>query len=161
MEGLRCQVKEAAKVQKELEAVERARLEEEQGRRTAEQEMQVAAERQAEVLVVEQQQVALEASLPQASPSRTTTGKMGQMTGWVKQGPGIVILDKNCAQCVEWETLCMWDPNGHAQSGWLCQQLKKPCRWLETPAKGKQKVEDVRGPRKRQRVRAEEMDRMG
>ena len=72
------------------------------------------------------------------------------------QGSGIIIPEKNCMRCIARETLCWWDPEGHAQSCKLCQQLKKPCRRFEEPSeKGKWRAEDKgegAGPSKTPRV---------
>ena len=74
-----------------------------------------------------------EAGLSQAPPQKPERTAKG--ADW---GPGIVIPEKNCVQCVARESLCQWDPNGHAQSCQLCQQLKKPCQRFEEPTeKGK------------------------
>ena len=52
--------------------------------------------------------------------------------------------------------MCRWDPEGHARSCQLCQQLKKPCRRFEEPTeKEKRRAEDEgegAGPSKRPRV---------
>ena len=118
----------------------------------------MVAEKGAEVLAAEWQWAALEASSTQAGPSGATMERAGQTTSQVEQGPGIIILEKNCMCCVQ-ETLCLWELNSHAWSCWLCGQLKKPCRWLGTPmAEGKQKVEGEREPSKRGRGGVEEMD---
>ena len=80
-------------------------------------------------------------------------------------GPGIVIPEKNCPQCVARVLLCLWDPEGRAWSCQLCQQLKKPCRrFEELSEKGKRRAEDEGegvGPSKKPRVRpmSERMER--
>ena len=86
----------------------------------------------------------LEAGLSRAplrQPERSTKGADCRL--------GIVIPEKNCARCVVWEALCLWELMGHTQS---CQ-LKKLCwRFEETVMEGKWRVEGKRGPRKRLRV---------
>ena len=106
--------------------------------------------------VVEWRRAALAASLPEAGPSQAPPQKPERTVKGVDQGPGIIILEKNCVHCVMQETLCWWDPEGRAQSCKLCQQLKKPCQRFEEPSeKGKRRAEDEgegAGPSKRPRV---------
>ena len=96
------------------------------------------------------------ASPPEAGLSRAPPQKPDRTAKGVDQGPGIIILEKNWAHCVMWETLCWWDLEGHAQSCKLCQQMKKPCwRFEELMEKGKRRAEDEgegAGPSKRPRV---------
>ena len=95
---------------------------------------------------------------PEAGPSRTPLGQSERSARGAKHEPGIVIPEKNCAQCIARQTLCLWKPARRAQSCQLCWQLKKPCRrFEETVVEGKRKVEDERGTRKRPRVAVEEM----
>ena len=100
---------------------------------------------------------ALAASPPEAGLSQAPPQKPEQTTKGADQGPGIIIPEKNCAQCIAHESLCQWDPNGCAQSCQLCRQLKKPCRrFEELTEKGKRRVEDKgggAGPSKRPRVK--------
>ena len=93
-----------------------------------------------------------EAGLSQAPPQKPERTAKGE-----EWGPGIIIPEKNCVQCVAWEALCLWDPEGHTWSCQLCQQLKKPCWRFEGPSeKRKWRAEDEgegEGPSKRPRVR--------
>ena len=69
---------------------------------------------------VEQKQAVLAASLPEAGPSRAPPQKPERTTKGADCGLQIVIPEKNCAWCVTWESLCRWDPDGHAWSCRLC-----------------------------------------
>ena len=104
----------------------------------------------------ERRQAALAASLLEAGPSQAPPQKPEWTAKGVHHGLGIIIPEKNCVWCVVWELLCLWDPEGHARSCQLCQQLKKPCRrFEELSEKGKWRVEDEgegAGPSKRPRV---------
>ena len=87
--------------------------------------------------------MALAALPPEAGLSWAPPQKLERTAKGVDQGPGIVIPEKNCTHCVVRETLCRWDPEGHARSCKLCRQLKKPCqRFEELKEKGKQRAED-------------------
>ena len=89
---------------------------------------------------------ALAASPLEAGPSQAPPQKPEWTTKGVHCGLGIVIPEKNCMQCIMQESLCLWDPEGHARSCQLCRQLKKPCRRFEEPSeKGKRRVEDCCG----------------
>ena len=108
---------------------------------------------------------ALVASPPEAGPSRAPPQKPKWTAKGAHWGPGIVIPEKNCTQCITQELLCWWDLEGHTQSCQLCRQLKKPCRRFKgLTEKGKRRVEDEgegAGPSKRLRVRpmSEQMER--
>ena len=69
---------------------------------------------------VEQRQAVLAASPPEAGPSRAPPQKPERTTKGADCRPQIVIPEKNCAWCVMWESLCQWDPDGHAWSCQLC-----------------------------------------
>ena len=100
--------------------------------------------------------MALAALPPEAGPSQAPPRKPERTVKGAHWGPGIVIPEKSCTWCVALESLCWWDPEGHARSCQLCRQLKKPCRRFEEPTeKGKQRAEDEgegAGPSKRPRV---------
>ena len=98
----------------------------------------------------------LAVSPPEAGPSRAPPQKPERTTKGANWGLGIIIPEKNCMQCITWESLCQWDLEGHTWSCQLCRQLKKLCqRFEELMEKGKWRVEDEgkgAGPSKRPRV---------
>ena len=94
------------------------------------------------------------ASPPEAGLSRAPPQKPERTVKGVHCGPGIVIPEKNCMRVRV--SLCLWDPEGHAQSCQHSWQLKKPCRRFKEPSeKGKWRAEDEgkgAGPNKRPKV---------
>ena len=64
--------------------------------------------------------VALVALLPEAGLSRAPPQKPKRTAKGADHGPGVVIPEKNCTWCIMWESLCLWDLDGHAQSCQLC-----------------------------------------
>ena len=144
---------------RELEEVEVERLtwEKEKLEEEKRMEQQHVATLRGSEKAVERRQAALVALLPEAGPSWAPPQKLEWTAKGAHRGLGIVIPEKNCMWCVVWESLCLWDPEGHTQSCQLCRQLKKPCRRFEEPSeKGKWRAEDEgegAGPSKRPRVR--------
>ena len=98
-------------------------------------------------------------SPPKAGLSRAPSRQPEKSMKGADHGPGVIIPEKNCTQCVVQEELCHWEPTGCTWSCRLCQQLKKLCwQFEETVTEGKWRVEGERGARKRLRVMVEEME---
>ena len=68
----------------------------------------------------EWRRAALVALLPEAGPSWAPPQMPERTMKGAHQGPGIIIPEKNCTQCITWESLCQWDSEGRAQSCQLC-----------------------------------------
>ena len=82
-------------MQKELEVVERVRMEEGWGHRTTEQEAQVVVERWVELLMAEWVALAVP-SPPEAGLSRAPPRQLERSMKGANCGPGIVIPEKSC-----------------------------------------------------------------
>ena len=145
VECLTKEIEEAEKKRRELEEadVERLMWEKERLEEENRVEQRHAAALHGSERAAEWRQAALVASPPEAGLSQAPPQKPERTMKGVDQGLGIIIPEKNCARCITRESLCQWDPNGHARSCQLCQQLKKPCRrFEELMEKGKQRVEN-------------------
>ena len=105
-ERLMQEIEEAERQWRELEEVEVERLEEEKRTEQRCVAMLWGSERAA--------------SLPEAGPSRAPPQKPERTMKGAHRGPGIIIPSKNCAWCIAQESLCLWDPEGHARSCQLC-----------------------------------------
>ena len=116
VECLTKEIEEAEKKRRQLEEAEMERLMWEKERLEEENrvEQQRAAVLHGSERVAEQRQAVLVASLPEAGPSWAPPQKPERTTKGPHRGLGIMIPEKNCAQCVAWESLCRWDPEGHA-----------------------------------------------
>ena len=119
---MRQEIEEAEREQRELEEAELGQLTLEKER--LEEEVHVE-QQHVEVLhglerAVEWKQAALVASPPEAGLSWAPPQKPEQTMKGADRRPGIVIPEKNCTHCVMRETLCWWDPEGHARSCRLC-----------------------------------------
>ena len=54
---------------------------------------------------------------PEAGPSRVPPQKPKHTAEGADLPPGVIIPEKNCMRCIVWESLCLWDPDGHV---WSC-----------------------------------------
>ena len=121
-ERLRWEIKEAEREQRELEEAEVERLTQEKEK--LEEENRVEQWHAAALCglerAVEWRQVALAALPPEAGPSWAPPRKPEQTTKGAHQGPGIIMPEINCMRCITQESLCRWDPEGHAWSCQLC-----------------------------------------
>ena len=108
-ERLTREIKEAERKWKELEEAELERLTQEKERLEEEKR----AEQQRTVVLhgsekaVEQRRAVLAALPPEADPSWAPPQKPEQTTKGVHRGPGIVIPEKNCVQCIARVLLCL------------------------------------------------------
>ena len=118
VEKLKEEFEEAEKRRRELKEMEVRRLAQEKERLEEEKrvEQQCAAALRGSERVVEWRQAALAALPPEAGLSQAPPQKPERTMKGVDWGPGIVIPEKNCTRCVAWETLCLWDLEGHMQS---------------------------------------------
>ena len=112
-------IKEAERKRRELEGVELERLTQEKEK--LEEEKRVEQQHAAALCRLERaaewRQAALVASPPEAGLSRAPPQKPERTVKGANHVPGIIIPEKNCAQCIAQELLCQWDLDGRT---WSC-----------------------------------------
>ena len=103
MECLTKEIEEVERKQRELERLmwEKEKLEEEKR-----VEQQCAAALHGSERAVEWRQAALVVLSPEAGLSTAPPQKLERTAKGVDRGPGIVIPEKNCVQCIAQESLC-------------------------------------------------------